>query len=99
MEKHLPDKSYESGPTRWFTTTGVEQAPPIRSTHVIPMENRIDTTREYYGGGSNTQTGQATYTEGEYEDSKRQTLASLPISNATATRQNNANQNDLFKPI
>ena len=94
VEKHLPDKSYESGPTRWFTTTGVEQAPPIRSTHVIPMENRIDTTREYYGGGSNTQTGQATYTEGEYEDSKRQTLASLPISNATATRQNNANQND-----
>ena len=37
IEKHLPDKSYESGPNRWFTTTGVEQAPPIRSTQLIPM--------------------------------------------------------------
>ena len=94
VEKHLPDKSYESGPTRWFTTTGVEQAPPIRSTQVIPMENRIDTTREYYGVGSNTQNGQASYTNQEYEESKRQNLAGLPISNASATGNNYANPND-----
>ena len=94
VEKHLPDKSYESGPTRWFTTTGVEQAPPIRSTQVIPMENRIDTTREYYGAGSNTQNGQASYTKQEYEESKRQNLAGLPISNASATGTNYANPTD-----
>ena len=94
VEKHLPDKSYESGPTRWFTTTGIEQAPPIRSTQVIPMENRIDTSREYYGGGSNTQQGQASYTNAEYEESKRQNLAGLPISNASAANTNYANQND-----
>ena len=91
IEKHLPDKSYESGPNRWFTTTGVEQAPPIRSTQLIPMENRVDTTREYYGSGSS---GQATYTNAEFEDSKRQNLSGLPLSNASATGTNYANPND-----
>jgi len=91
IEKHLPDKSYESGPNRWFTTTGVEQAPPIRSTQLIPMENREDTSREYYGSGSS---GQATYTNTEFEDSKRQNLSGLPLSNASATGTNYANPND-----
>jgi hypothetical protein len=91
IEKHLPDKSYESGPNRWFTTTGVEQAPPIRSTQLIPMENRVDTSREYYGSGSS---GQATYTNAEFEDSKRQNLSGLPLSNASATGTNYANPND-----
>ena len=91
IEKHLPDKSYESGPNRWFTTTGVEQAPPIRSTQLIPMENRPTTSREYYGSGSS---GQATYTNSEFEDSKRQNLSGLPLSNASATGTNFANPND-----
>ena len=93
IEKHLPDKSYESGPNRWFTTTGVEQAPPIRSTQLIPMENRPTTTREYYGSGSGSN-GQATYTNSEFEDSKRQNLSGLPLSNASATGTNFANPND-----
>lgn len=94
VEKHLPDKSFESGPTRWFTTTGVEQAPPIRSTHVIPMENRIDTTREYYGSSSNAQNGQATYTNPDYEESRRQNLAALPLTNTSATGTNYASPSD-----
>lgn len=93
VEKHLPEKYYDSGPQRWFTTTGAEKNPPIRSTQVIPMENRIDTTREYYGAGSNSQ-GQSTYTNAEHEDSKRQALGQLPISNASASGQNSANPND-----
>ena len=94
VEKHLPEKSFEMGPTRWFTTTGVEQAPPIRSTQVIPMENRIDTSREYYGSGSNTQNGQATYTNPDYEESKRQNLIALPLTNASATGTNYASPSD-----
>jgi hypothetical protein len=94
IEKHLPDKSYESGPNRWFTTTGVEQAPPIRSTQLIPMENRNDTSREYYGTGSSAQSGQATYTNAEFEESKRQNLSGLPLSNASASGTNYANPND-----
>ncbi len=94
VEKHNPDKFYEAGPNRWFTTTGAETAPPIRSTQVIPMENRIDTTREYYGGGGHALSGNATYTEVQFEESKKQNLGGLPISNATATGQNLANPND-----
>lgn len=91
VEKHLPEKFFESGSNRWFTTTGIEQAPPIRSTQVIPMENRIDTTREYYGAGSQAGT---TYTSAEVENSKKQSLGALPITNAAAHGQNSANEND-----
>jgi hypothetical protein len=94
VEKHLPDKSYESGPTRWFTTTGVEQAPPIRSTQVIPMENRISTTREYYGATSNAESGRASYIKQDFEDSKKQSLGELPIINASASGTNGAGPND-----
>ena len=94
VEKHLPDKSYESGPTRWFTTTGVEQAPPIRSTQVIPMENRISTTREYYGATSNNESGRASYIKQDFEDSKKQSLGELPIINASASGMNGAGAND-----
>lgn len=93
VEKHLPDKFYDSGPQRWFTTTGSEKNPPIRSNLILPMENRVQTTSEYYGVGSNN-TGQATYIDGDFEESKRQNLGQLPFSNATATGQNFANPND-----
>ena len=94
VEKHLPDKSYESGPTRWFTTTGIEQAPPIRSTQVIPMENRISTTREYFGATSNTESGRASYIKQDFEDPKKQSLSGLPIINASASGTNSAGPND-----
>ena len=92
VEKHLPEKFYEGGPGRWFTTKGVEEAPPIRSTQVLPMENRIDTSTEYYGAGG--QQAKTTYMNSNIEDSKRQSLESYPIINPTATRQNHANVND-----
>jgi hypothetical protein len=93
-EKRNPEKYYESGPNRWFTTTGAEQAPTIRSTHIMPMENRSETTREYYGGGTSALSGNATYTDVTYEESKKQNLGALPFSNATAQGQNSANPND-----
>ena len=93
VEKHLPDKFYDSGPQRWFTTTGAEKNPPIRSRLVLPTENREETAREYYGVGSSG-LGQSTYADAEFEESKRQHLGQLPFSNATATGQNFANPND-----
>lgn len=88
MEQHGPNKTFENGPTRWFTTTGQEKNPPIRSTQVMPMENRIDTTREYFGNGNNGGQSKATYTDTNFEESKKLNLPSLPISNASATGQN-----------
>ena len=87
VEKHLPEKYHEVGPTRWFTTTGVEQAPAIRPTQIIPMENRINTTSEYYGAGGQ---GHTTYVNSEVEASKRQALGQLPISNATLEGKSSA---------
>ena len=94
IEKHLPEKYFEAGPSRWFTTKGAESAPPIRSTQVMPMENRIDTTTEYYGAGSHSLSGNATYADSQVEESKKINLTALPISNASATGQNFANPND-----
>ena len=91
VEKHLPEKYHEVGPTRWFTTTGAEQAPAIRPTQVIPMENRIDTTREYYGASGQ---GQTTYVNSEFEESKRQGLGQLPFSNATLEGKSSARPGD-----
>ena len=78
VEKHLPEKFYNSGPERWFTTTGAEKHPQIRSAQIMPMENRIETTQEYYGGGSNN-VGKATYTDINYEESKKQNLGQLHL--------------------
>ena len=91
VEKHLPEKVFDNNPSRWFTTTGQEKNPPIRSTQVIPMENRIGTSREYYG---NSVKARANYTLSQNEDPKRNHLNSLPISNASATGQSLANPND-----
>ena len=93
-EKRNPEKYFESGPNRWFTTTGAEQAPTIRSTQIMPLENRSETTREYYGGGTSALTGNATYTDVTFEESKKQNLGALPFSNATAAGQSSANPND-----
>ena len=74
VEKHLPEKVFNNNPSRWFTTTGQEKNPPIRSTQVMPMENRIDTSREYYG---NSVKAKANYTLSQNEDPKRNHLNSL----------------------
>ena len=94
IEKRNPEKYFESGPDRWFTTTGAEQAPTIRSSQIMPMENRSETTREYYGGGTSASSGNATYSDVTYEESKKQNLGGLPLSNATAKGQSSANPND-----
>tara|TARA_Y100000992_G_scaffold226348_3_gene157955 strand:- start:1826 stop:3529 length:1704 start_codon:yes stop_codon:yes gene_type:complete len=95
VEKYLPDTYYESGPNRWFTTTNDEKKPTVRSKQLMPYENRGDTTREYYGSANSNQ-AKATYTEKEYEESKRQNLGNLPISNLSATGQYGASKNSNF---
>tara|TARA_B100001769_G_scaffold221064_1_gene181333 strand:+ start:2008 stop:3813 length:1806 start_codon:yes stop_codon:yes gene_type:complete len=93
VEKHAPDKYYESGPNRLFTTTGIEKAPTIRSQNIIPLENRPETTRDYFGTANNNLSGNAIYSNYNFEESKKQNLGSLPISNLSTT-QHNSNQND-----
>ena len=94
VERHNPDTDYEMGPTRWFTSIGQEKAPPIRSTQVIPMENRMilqenimELVQILYRVILHIQ-------KSHVEESKKQNLGGLPISNASATGQNFANPND-----
>ena len=93
IEKHLPDKYYSSGPERWLTTTGLEQRPSIRSENLLKDEKQEAVGVEYYGSGR-TGSGKATYTENNYENSKRQQLSGLDIKNPKMSGQNSANKND-----
>ena len=92
-EKHLPDKYFENTQNRWFTTTGIEKAQPIRSTYVLPNENRASTTQEYYGTGGSL-TGQANYVENKYEESTKINLGQLPFGNASISNKQHASPSD-----
>lgn len=91
VEKYLPDTHYTVGPSRWFTTTGLEKAQTARGTEVLHHVNRTTTSCPYFGNGGANDT---TYIAGEYEDPHRQQLPTNPISNASAMGQNNANKTD-----
>ena len=93
VEKHLPDKFYQSGPERWLTTTGLEKGQTNRSENILKDANRPDTCSEYYGAGM-TGAGEATYVDRNYEESKCQELGPLAIKNPNMTRNNQAGKND-----
>lgn len=81
VEKHLPDSYHMMGPERYLTTTGLEKGPKIRSEEMLNEVNRTSTTSEYFGIGSDRE---ASYAKGEYQDSKRNVLATEPIKAAYA---------------
>ena len=72
FEKNRPDTYFQHGPERYFTTTGAEKGQTLRAIEDLKYENRIDTTRDYYGIGNNDQ--KATYQKGMYEEPKRDEL-------------------------
>ena len=74
IEKYRPDTFYINGPERYFTTTGAEKAPTVRSQEILKPETRTATTREYFGGGEREAKG--TYIPGKYEQPLRPTLKS-----------------------
>jgi hypothetical protein len=78
VEKRLPDRFYENGPERYFTTTGVEKGPTVRSqqvSDVMNTENRETTSTSYYGVRESTD-GKGTYVEQNFRDPHRQELES-----------------------
>ena len=92
VEKYLPDTYYKVGPSRWFTTTGLEKAQTARGTEILHHVNRTTTSCPYFGSGGAETDG--TYIKSEYEDSHRQQLATNAITNVNATGQNKAAPND-----
>ena len=91
VEKYLPDTYYDVGPSRWFTTTGLEHAPRGRGVEVLQSQNRSDTSCEYYGTGKD---GEAGYVAGKHEAPKRPCLGPNAITNAVAAGQYHAREGD-----
>lgn len=83
VEKHLPDASYENTPDRWLKTTGLEKATRNVAEEVFKNSNRIETT-SFYSGTASATMKTASYTQGQIEESKRQTLNALSTNHSTA---------------
>ena len=88
VEKNRPDTTYDLGPNRWFTTTGAEQGPTVRSSQMLQHTNRPDYSEtNYYGAG--TQEGRSTYIHSHNNETHRQQLAgpavTAPLGHAAAS--------------
>ena len=83
VEKYLPDTYFINSPDRWLTTTGLEKGQTSRAIQVDKDVNRSTTSRQYFGGDSNT-SGTKMYTQGEHQQPKRPQLESNPIANPSA---------------
>lgn len=83
VEKNRPDRAFEWGPSRYFTTTGVEKAQRVREEQMLNPVNRTETTTSYYGVAGNAE-GKTTYTTGTYEDSKKIQLGQTGLAPASA---------------
>ena len=91
VEKYLPDTYYDVGPSRWFTTKGMETAQTARGIEVLQDVNRSTTSCEYYGTGKD---GEAGYTTSHHEAAKRPCLAPNAITNAIAPGKYKSQVND-----
>ena len=94
FEKHRPDTYFINTPERYFTTTGVEQAPKARSKEILKAENRIFTTAENYGVPKYYN---KPYTQGKYETPQRPTLDPpvKHVSNIYSPQQDRSNAVDI----
>ena len=72
VEKYRPDTFYLNSPDRWFTTTGAEKRPTVRSEEILRPESRTSTTREYFGVGERE--GEGPYIPGKYQQPHRPVL-------------------------
>ena len=92
VEKKLPEKTFEWGSDRYFTTTGQEKGQTLRPIEEDRYTNRPETTREYSGiAGGDSKTS---YVEGEYMPSKNHHLGAVPISAAAAIGKGGARDSD-----
>lgn len=84
VEKHLPDASYENTQDRWLKTTGLEKASRNVAEEVFKNNNRLETT-QFYSGTASATMKTASYTQGQVEETKRQTLSALDTNHSCAT--------------
>ena len=92
FEKNRPERTYETGPDRYMTTTGLEKGATLQSIPIERFVNRTTTTTSYVGGAgaSNSET----YVDGEYMPSKHIDLGPVPIQPANAVGRSDAREGE-----
>ena len=92
MEKHRPERAFEMGQERYFTTTGAEKGPTLHAIPINKDQARAETTTSYSGvakSGNNEM-----YVTGEYMPSTNIQLGEVPMGVANANGRNYANSGD-----
>jgi hypothetical protein len=92
MEKHRPERAYETGPERYMTTTGLQKGQTLQSVPVERFVNRTTTTTSYVGGAGTS--NPETYVDGEYMPSKHIDLGAVPIQPANAVGRSGAREGE-----
>ena len=92
QEKNRVDTSFQMGPERYLTTTGIEKASAARPNIIEKNMARPFTSVEYQGAAGST--SQSKYMSGEYMPSTHIDLASYPLAVANAAGKNNASTYD-----
>jgi len=92
MEKNRVDTSFEMGPERYMTTTGIEKGVTLNPVPIERFVNRPETTTDYTGAAGYGVSAQVV--DGEYMPSKHQDLGSLPFTPAYASGKGGATESD-----
>jgi hypothetical protein len=94
VEKNRPERAFEMGQDRLFTTTGAVKGETLQG---IPSTFYKDTARQHcttdYTGGAGYQ-NPAEYIPGEYMPSHNQQFGEVPMAGANANGRNYAHDND-----
>lgn len=81
VEKNRVERTFDMGPERYFTTTGVEKAPPL---HAIPMDRYVKRpeTSASYAGIAGAHNSEMYNRNGEFMESKHMDLGPVPLGGA-----------------
>jgi len=93
VEKNRVNRTFDMGPERYFTTTGVEKKPTARAIPIDRYVNRPETSASYIGAAS-APNPEMYNNSGEYMKSKHMDLGPLPLGVANATHFNEVTVND-----
>jgi len=92
QEKNRPDRHYENGKERWFTTGGLVKGETMRPIENDRFTNRKEIGREYEGAAGHQISGE--YVPGKVQKSRHIALGQLPMGGAHAKQKNNSTESD-----
>jgi len=92
QQKYRPERAWEWGQDRLFTTVGAEKGNTLRSIEIDRETTRQTSTKDYIGGAGYYNT--AEYLPGEYMPTHNQQFGEVPMAVANANGRNYATDAD-----